>query len=311
MYSGQPRCNLEVERVGPLTGYAGLIQAVMPLRVSPSRRDRDFSTDADRAALTLLSLERQLRGAEPLEIHIVASAADIPVASDRLGRLGLQRVRLVFHDEAALLGPVAAAPATRGSTRQQIIKLAFAAASRARFVITLDSDILLMRPLDPAELVRDGRGVMQLERVATHAEWWAATAGILGGSVNYEQGMSVTPAILSTSGARSLATALTAVAQGEDWRWFLADRHEAGMTWTEYTLYFHNLVLQGLLDPLHVTSPPCAIFSIRSVWRAQQFEGWTLDAALKAPGWFLVIQSSAGIGVEAVRERVAPLLGPV
>lgn len=261
--------------------------------------------------MALRTLDAQLQGDEPLDLHVVCPAADLPVVASNFSALRLARVRLTLHDEAAFLGAgLAADPTLRGSARQQIIKLAFAAACPAPFVLTLDSDILLIRPLDPALLVPDGRGLLQAEPVRIHPAWWEASGRVLGRPVAYEQGMSVTPAVLAAAGARSLAAALTERAGGADWRDFLAAWRRQGVIWTEYTLYFHHLACAGLLDALHVRAPEQRLFTQRSVWVQRHFEGWDLEQARSGEGWFAVVQSSAGIPIEAIELRIASLFEP-
>jgi hypothetical protein len=288
------------------------IAGVMPLRISRTGLDRDYREDAERARLTLRSLEENLRGDGRFDLHVVCPPEDLEATRDALSAVDLRRVRLVSHDETPFLGEaVARDRRIRGFTRQQLVKLAFAAECPARFCITFDSDVVLLRPLDPAELVLAGRGLLQDEAVKAHPEWWDAAGAVLGRGVTYEQGMSVTPAVLATEGVRSLIGALRARAAGADWRAWLAGLHAGGTIWTEYTLYFHHLMLEGLVDRLHARGPAARMILIRSVWRRDHFEGWSVPGALAGgAGWFAVLQSSAGLSVEEVRARVWPSIRP-
>ena len=109
----------------------------------------------------------------------------------------------------------------------------------------------------------------------------------------------MTPALIAAEGMRGLLTALEA--RHGDWQRALADRHAGGLKWTEYTLYWHHLRHAGLLERFHAMPDGYRIFVMRSLWRAPQIEGWSLDQALKGRGGFVVLQSSTGLAPEAAR----------
>jgi hypothetical protein len=199
----------------------------------------------------------------------------------------------------------------RGFTRQQLVKLAFAAECPARFCITFDSDVVLLRPLDPTELVfgrtwaAAGRGGEGAPGVVGRCRGRAGPRGHLrAGHVRHPSG----------SGNRG----------GPEPHWCAARPRRRGR-------------LAGLagraprrrhdLDRVHPLLPPPDARGAGGPaacprtggpddphpvgLEARPFRGLERSRRPgRGAGWFAVLQSSAGLSVEEVRARVWPSIRP-
>ena len=84
--------------------------------------------------------------------------------------------------------------------RQQVIKLNAAAITDARYVLTLDPDVLAVKPITRERLLPGGRALLEPEPRTVHARWWRDSADLLDLEPALERpGMNVTPAVLSTA----------------------------------------------------------------------------------------------------------------
>ncbi|MBP0493596.1 DUF6492 family protein [Pararoseomonas indoligenes] len=254
--------------------------------------------DIERARILLASLERFLR--EPITLFIVAPDSAMETVRAAHAGSGGGKVALQFMPDSAVLAESVAGDATvRGTVRQMLVKMGFARHCPAPFYLTLDADVALIREWGVADAMPDGRAGVQRKAVREGDTWCSAAAELLGTPFDYPETMDVTPALISAEGMRDLLEALEA--RHGDWQRALADRHAGGLKWTEYTLYWHHLRDAGLLEKLHAIPEGYRIFVMRSLWRAPQIEGWSLDLALKGRGGFVVLQSSTGLAPEAAR----------
>lgn len=188
-----------------------------------------------------------------------------------------------------------------GWFKQQLVKLAFAEHSPSPFYLTLDADVLCVRPTTESDLVREGRAVAQLRTFrAHHARWYPRAKRILELEPS-GRAHGVTPAVLSKNGVRALATFLETKTETH-WRLHLAKN----FPWTEYALY--HTFLEGM-----------------KIWNDHHYEGeiygncaWTTG-----PGWkswqpeksflgsgppFSVVQSKLKIPPAEISAKIAPFL---
>lgn len=210
---------------------------------------------------------------------------------------------------------------SEGWFRQQIIKLAAADRIPTPFYLTLDADVICCKPVSYGDLVPGGRAAITLTSRRVHSDWWHQSAAILGVRprmrrfaprlwkprlTTHRQGMSVTPAVLSTGHVRELMRALE-----RKWKTSVA-QVLAARPFTEYTLYFLYLESKGLVDLVHDRGRPVACRgSGANVWFADQFEAWDVERLFgdsQQSGFFTVCQAGKGIATEQVWERVAARL---
>jgi hypothetical protein len=185
---------------------------------------------------------------------------------------------------------------------QQLVKLAAADLVESRAYLTLDADVLCVRPTRYEDLVREGRAVAQITP-PHHPEWNDAAAEILGLPRSGRQ-HGVTPAVLAREGVRALARHLER-RSGEPWRRHLLRR----LPWTEYSLYGTFLEGAGRWDELHVDGGEEALYG-NSVWIHGQWPDWEPAAFFGRPDAppFAVVQSATWIPPEQVWGRVAPFV---
>jgi hypothetical protein len=221
-------------------------------------------------------------------------------------------IRFVVEDEyLAIFKRFSKLHEVRGWHRQQIIKLFCAELVQDDFFLVLDPDVFAVKPVRYEDLVLNGRAIVEEDRREWHADWWTASAELLGVDPHLERpGMGVTPAILSRDACKGL-TAFIEQRHGRSWHEVLLSSY---MTqWTEYTLYHLFLEHSGKFDHYHVF-PSAAGISQRlhspapwGVWKPGDYERLDVDALFspRNPGLFSVVQSNVGI----TPQRIAVDLG--
>lgn len=231
--------------------------------------------------------------------------------------------------ELSLTPELALFPRMDGWHKQQLIKLAMGLEIARPRYLTFDADIVATRRLELREVVVDGKAPCFIDHADLHPRWYVNSEALLGqplarGGISHN----VTPTMLSQEAVRKLAAYFEARYQRgawaggwrglkqrtaklrfatragvAGWRMFLA----AGLPWTEYALYYSFLEAHGLFDRYHFEAAHPLYDGDRSVWFVEDFEGWdpTPLFAGEGPPYFVVLQSNTGIGVEAVRARLA------
>jgi hypothetical protein len=180
---------------------------------------------------------------------------------------------------------------------QQMIKLAIANRVESGFYLTLDADVICVRPIEPADLFIDGRAVANLEE-PSHRDWYEAAADILALPAS-PRNHCVTPAVLSREGSLALQAHI-----GADWIRVLI----GNPGWSEYALYNSFLEATGVYDRYHVVVEAPRLYG-NSAWNPDQLAVWD-PADSFAPGGplFTVVQSNTGVSAEEVAERLKPWL---
>ena len=194
---------------------------------------------------------------------------------------------------------------------QQVVKLAAAERVGTPFFLTLDADVICMRPTSVDDLVVDGKGVCQEYPVDFHPRWerWATRVLALP---SVPRNFNVTPAVLSTDAVRELVAHLEHRIPwwrrrlGQGWRASLLGQ----LPWTEYRLYFNFLVATGRLDDHHHVLDEHVLHR-DSVWKAGDWESWSPAAEpIATEPHFVVIQSTTRVPVDDVLARLGGRLEP-
>jgi hypothetical protein len=187
----------------------------------------------------------------------------------------------------------------RDARLQQVIKLAAVAESDADYVLLLDADVLVMRPVARHDLFDDhGRARVVRLTAMHHPRWYQGAARLLGvPMVPLEYG--VTPTTLHVPSVRRLLERLAR--DGTDWRTALS----RSRSWTEFALYFTCLEGDGALDHHHALIDYDDWFA-PSVWRRWQWRDWppAAEGESGARPPFAVVQSHLGIPARVVAERL-------
>jgi hypothetical protein len=264
------------------------LDAVLPLRAA----------DCDRAEILFRSLEALFA---PLgTCYVVAPDEDVRAVhpcvprgrylvvpeSDVIPEIGRFRTTARLRAKLRLIGPP-----IHGWYVQQLVKLAIAERIGTPFYLTLDADVICVRPTRYEDLVVDGRALVQTTP-PNHPEWNDDAERVLGLPRSGRQ-WGVTPAVLSVDAVRALAAHLG----GTTWRKFLLK----SLPWTEYALYHTFLEQTGLFDRYHAHGGHDAIYS-NCVWMESEFEDWD-PAATRTP--FSVVQSATRIPPERVAAKLS------
>jgi hypothetical protein len=205
---------------------------------------------------------------------------------------------------------------------QQLIKLAIAQRVETDFYLTLDSDVLCVRPIHYDDLILEARAITGSTEEDEHPGWYKDAERLLG---LRRSGLShsVTPAILSKQAVLDLQEHLSKTVNPVlrvvsllfprssmvykilvSWRSLLI----RNTPWTEYSLY--NTFLEGmnLFGKYHIRRSCNAIYSrSASVWVDEHRMSWSLEECLKDNSLFVVIQSNTGVPACTVWDRVSKL----
>ena len=211
-----------------------------------------------------------------------------------------------------------------------LLKLAYARIARFDFYLTLDADVVCVRPFSERMLLPGRRAVTEWEPKADHPYWWRESAELLGCSVDFAApGLGVTPNVLASELARGVLDQLEQL-WGQSAAVVLLNRAAAARRgrrggedrrWTEYTLYCLHGEACGRLAELHLTP---AELAARAAALHVEFDLWAADReaflrwspierlAESSRGFFLVCQSNIGQDVAPLAEveaKLRPLIG--
>ncbi len=287
-----------------------------PLRNIPSWRYSPNKEVLLRTALLLKSFVKQFNPDDLQDFIVICPDSDIAALSEMsTGILRDCRHRILsdwktFPEIAQSVN----AAHVNGWVTQQLIKLAVAKYVTSEYYVTLDSDILCVKPFSYASLVPGGKALANVETVANYQrlytdEFWPREWSIKSG--RYQKSAEIlgyyrphtiswfygeTPCVLHTKSAISLTEELDKRRQ-QSWTRLLT----SNSGWTEYSLYFQFLEMTGHLESVHALTGCNGILDLeKSVWQdskhyrhprrydANHFLEDRLDAA---SGSFVAIQS--------------------
>lgn len=184
-----------------------------------------------------------------------------------------------------------------GWYRQQLIKLGIARLIETDFYLTLDADVVCIKPTTHADLVRAGRARVTTEPEDVHPEWYAHATRVLG-LARSGRNHGVTPSLLHREGVLALHAHLESRFTGVWWQALI--RHTP---WTEYTLYHTFMEGTGRWDAVHVDAGAQGLYDTEaSFW--WQGDHWSVEDAIRGSAHFVVVQSNTGVPVDIVHERL-------
>ena len=275
----------------------GELSALLPLKIG----GRHYGDNLARLDLLFSSLTHYGAPGWLGELLVVARADELDLVGRYLAQWPDLPLRIVVEDEHF--------PAFRRFTRpwqvrpwqrQQIIKLNAPALTTSPFVLTLDPDVIAVKPITRDRLLPHGRALLEPEPRSVHSRWWRDSADLLGVDPRLERaGMNVTPALLSTVVLIEVQRRLEAIG-GRPWMEVLLTSY---CDWTEYTLYLlaaeqsdavnrHHLWADDPAAPAHLqTQPDLSIWDSAAASREHLERVFTSED----PGLFAVVQSSSGV----------------
>lgn len=254
-------------------------------------------------------------------ILIVTPPHEVETVRERCQRWSQFNIEVMSEEE--LLPELKSHQQVRGWRKQQMVKLGAARVLSEDFFLTLDADVVCLKPIGLHNLFVDGRAILQYEDRSLHPKWWQSSARLLDMSPNVgdpDVGMSVTPTILAKDLCLSVAKELTP--KRGTWVDRLCrlhnPRHPSNWTvgrllrskWTEYSLYYLNAMKQGLLDEYHIKTGTEKIPQLLLIHDSHPFESWDAERSFSAedPGLFCVVGSKSGLEPEVVWDRIKHLV---
>jgi len=180
---------------------------------------------------------------------------------------------------------------------QQLLKFGIASRIETPFYLTLDADVVCIKPTTYADLVRDGRALVTTEQGDIHPRWYEHAERVLG-YARSGRNFGVTPSLLHREGVLALQAHLEARFVG-NWRAALV----RNTPWTEYTLYHTFMEGSGQWDLFHLDGGTEAVYDTEaSFWWDK--DDWSVARALNGKAHFIIAQSNTGIPVEVVQSAL-------
>ena len=278
------------------------LAAILPLKVT----GRHYGENLTRLDVLLSSLLHHAAPGLLDELVVVTPQAEVQVAEEYAANwpeLPLRVVGEAGYFEA--FGRFTRPWQVRPWQRQQIVKLNAPALTDAEYVLTLDPDVLAVRPMTRHSLLPGGRALLQKEARSVHPQWWRDSAALLDVPVDLDApGMGVTPALLSREILLTLHDRL-AECDGRPWMDVLLTSY---CDWTEYTLYLLAAEHSELLGCRHQVVEegdggdvaPLQVAADTSIWGRETATTHHLERLLEGsdPGLFAVVQSNTGLPAE-------------
>jgi hypothetical protein len=295
------------------------ISAVLPLKASGSYDVNDLK----RAHILFTSLQHFVAAGTISEIFVLVPAAEVELVRQEYACWQSLNIKVMAEDD--LLPQFKKYPKMRGWRKQQLLKIAIANLVENEFYLTLDADVICLKPLDEHQLIINGKALLQYEQRSQHPKWWKSSARILKMKPDIGPkglGMTVTPALLSRTLSQKLMAELSPKHQGENWVDTLCSLHDPvnpknwwigrflKLKWTEYSLYYLCAMKLGLLEQFHCIAGTAETPALLLIHDSHPYESWNIAGsfALSNPGLFCVVGSKSRIPPREVWAKVGPFI---
>ncbi len=299
------------------------ISAVLPLKASGSYDVNDLK----RAHILFTSLQTFVAAGTISEIFVLVPAAEVELVQREYSCWQGLNIKVMAEDD--LLPEFKKYPKMRGWRKQQLLKIAIANLVENEFYLTLDADVICLKPLDESKLIIEGKALLQYEQRSQHPKWWKSSARILNMDPNVgpkELGMTVTPALLSRTLSKKLMAELSPKTSSakiaQNWVDALCSLHDPAnpknwwigrflkLKWTEYSLYYLCAMKLGLLDQFHVIAGTAQTPALLLIHDSHPYESWNIAGSfdLANPGLFCVVGSKSRIPPKEVWAKVGPFI---
>jgi len=296
------------------------LSAVLPLCIRGSY-------DIDDLGRTEILFKSLSAFAEPglfNELLIVCPNDEVEIIKEKC--LKWQKLNIRVVSEEVLIPELKKYPHVRGWRKQQMVKLATPRMLDCDFFVTLDADVICLKPITIEQLLPGGKALLQYEMRARHPKWWHSSARILNMSGNVgdpNKGMTVTPAILSSDLCLLTGEEIEKHLRGKGtWVDRLCQLHNPKSLsnwtpyrfhrakWTEYSLYYLCAQKHKLLEKYHVTTGTTEIPQLMLVHDSHPYEDWNVASSFSPdnPGLFCVVGSKNRLDPENVMEKVGPFI---
>lgn len=244
--------------------------------------------------------------------------------------------------ESKLIPEINFFPKRGGWFNQQLIKLAIAEYIATDFYLTLDADVICVKPTYLSDLVKDGRALYYIYSLDKFdfPEWYDWAERVLKIQLPCRKYYNVTPAVLSKKAVLDLQEYLNKLSlaqissqkeinffakndlmlllaraalkvlpkksvpreQLSGWKAYLL----RNIPWTEYSLYYTFCEAQGLINKYHVPGEDCIYSNENSVWYKQQYIDWNPKSCFTGERnfFFSVLQSTTQVSPDVIWERI-------
>eukprot|EP00455_Lapot_gusevi_P031892 TRINITY_DN3475_c0_g1_i1.p1 TRINITY_DN3475_c0_g1~~TRINITY_DN3475_c0_g1_i1.p1 ORF type:complete len:344 (+),score=59.95 TRINITY_DN3475_c0_g1_i1:57-1088(+) len=191
-----------------------------------------------------------------------------------------------------------------GYILQQLLKLAIVDWIHTPFYLTLDTDVLLTRPVSLHDLLPNGKALTNMEGIENHLNWWQAADHVLNAQktvLRETVAFGATPALMNRETVLKLGRYLERLSE-RPWRAYLLS-HLNG--WTEYSVYYTFAKMAGLLEKKYEVTVN-GVYG-ESIWTRAEYDNKDLTALFRNnQGFFIVIQSTTGVSAEEIWRRIQP-----
>ncbi|MER2492820.1 DUF6492 family protein [Catenovulum sediminis] len=295
------------------------ISAVLPLKVSGSYDVNDLK----RAHILFSSLSKFLSPGLISELFVVTPASEVEIVKNEYARWAHLNIAVISEED--LLPELKNYPKMRGWRKQQLVKIAIADKISNEFYLTLDADVVCLKPITESDLIIDGKAILQYEQRSRHPKWWKASSRLLKINSNIGPqgvGMTVTPALMSKTLSRTLMADLSPKRANKTWADNLCSLHNPSdpknwwlgrylkLKWTEYSLYYLCALKHQILDDFHVICGTEKIPQKLLVDDSHDYQNWHVadSFAEHNPGLFLLVGSKSRLPPKQVFERLSPFI---
>lgn len=292
------------------------ISAVLPLKVSGSYDVNDLK----RAHILFTSLTKFLAPGLIGELFVVTPQAEVDIVKREYAIW--DNLNIVVISEEELLPELKNYPKMRGWRKQQLVKIAIANKINNPFYLTLDADVVCLKPITESDLIIDGKAILQYENRSRHPKWWKASGRVLKINPNIGPqgvGMTVTPALMSKTLSQNLMDDLRPKKSNLSWADSLCSLHNPSdpknwwigrylkLKWTEYSLYYLSALNHQKLDDYHVICGTEKLPQRLIVDDSHDYENWVVADSFSKnnPGLFLVVGSKSRLPPKQVFERLS------
>lgn len=293
----------------------------------------------DYGRFTILQKTLKIFCEELLEVvWVVVPDRDFPEIKSRIKEKNYEVI-----PESKLVPEFNLFPKRSGWFKQQLIKLAITENITTDFYLTLDADVICVKPTLFSDLVKDGRAVYYVYSLDKFEfpEWYEWAERVLQlqslGRCRYHN---VTPSVLSKQAALQVqkylnGLSLSQIASHEKINFFrkndlllllsraalkvlpenstLRDRLSGwkayllrNIPWTEYSVYYTFCEFQGLIDKYHIQTEHCIYSTENSVWYKRQYSDWLPERCFTGERdfFFSVFQSTTEVESDEIWEKI-------
>ena len=314
----------------------GKLSFLLTIALSNTGRD---DQDLERVKLLIRSFMKYFDGSKLSKFFIVTTGRDEAVVKHAIGPLFASQ-KLEILNENEVCPEFENDPDTtntwpkpnKGWYRQQLIKLAIHERIDTPFYMTLDSDVLFVKPFSANSLIRGGKAALNVQTEADFSRLYrkeivAHEVEVRESRYNraeyilkckrkpayIKQWYGETPVLFNCRIVKALTGHIEA-AWMKPWRQALLDN----LPWTEYPLYFLFAEEHDLLQAYYVCGTADSVLRLsQSLWQpadryvvSRDLSNWKPDLIFDSgdEGVAVVVQSYLGYPIADIAKRINPFL---